>query len=189
MPRAELGIALPDWVPAAVPWEHPHATAEDRMRLAIRLAAANVARGTGGPFGAAVFDLHTHCPAAVGVNLVEPSRNAILHAEIVALLFAHASVARYSLRGSDLPSYALSTSCEPCAMCLGAVLWSGIRVLECGASRDDAQRIGFDEGPVFPESYDYLERRGIVVVRDVLRSEAAAVLETYRRAGGVVYNG
>lgn len=159
------------------------------MTLAVRLAEHNVNRATGGPFGAVVFDLATQRPVGVGVNLVESARSAILHAEIVALMFAQATVGRYSLRADDLPAHALTTSCEPCAMCLGAVLWSGVRVLECGASRDDALGLGFDEGPVFPASYAYLERRGVRIVRGVLRAEAVSVMEAYRTRGGVIYNG
>ena len=83
----------------------------------------------------------------------------------------------------------LATSCEPCAMCLGATLWSGVKRLLCGATRDDALRINFDEGPVFPQSYAYLRDRGIEVVRQVAREEARAVLELYRETSGVIYNG
>nr|MBA3258060.1 nucleoside deaminase [Gemmatimonadales bacterium] len=79
--------------------------------------------------------------------------------------------------------------CEPCAMCLGATLWSGVRRLVCGATREDAAALGFDEGPVFPESYAYLESRGIEVIRSVLREDAAAVLDLYQRSGGPIYNG
>jgi tRNA(Arg) A34 adenosine deaminase TadA len=185
----EVGVGLPDWVSAAVPWDRPHATAIDRMRLAVELAAQNVNRATGGPFGAVVFDLATNRPVAAGVNLVERAQNAILHAEVVALMFAQATLDRYSLRADDLPPHTLTTSCEPCAMCLGAVLWSGVRLLECGATRDDAISLGFDEGPVFPASYEYVERRGVQVVRGVLRAEAVAVMEAYRGRGGVIYNG
>lgn len=159
------------------------------MDVAVALARANVERDAGGPFGAVVYDLASGRPVAGGVNLVEHANNAILHAEIVALMFAHATLGRYSLHAPDLPAFALATSCEPCAMCLGAVLWSGIRHLECGATRDDAVRIGFDEGPVFPASWDYLEARGIRVRRGVRREGAAGVLEEYRRRGGRIYNG
>ncbi len=48
--------------------------------------------------------------------------------------------------------------------------------------------LSFDEGPVFPESFEYLEARGVAVVRGVLRKEAAAVLELYQRQGGPIYN-
>jgi tRNA(Arg) A34 adenosine deaminase TadA len=70
----------------------------------------------------------------------------------------------------------------------GATHWSGVRRLVFGARREDAERIGFEEGPVFPESYRYLESRGVEVVGGVLRDEASAVLELYRHRGGLVYN-
>ena len=50
-----------------------------------------------------------------------------------------------------------------------------------GAGREDASRLNFEEGPVFPESYAYLEKRGIEIVRNVLREEARAVLEEVLR--------
>ena len=64
-----------------------------------------------------------------------------------------------------MAAHELVSSCEPCAMCLGATLWSGVRRLVTGATKADAEAIGYDEGPVFPESYAHLERRGIEVVR------------------------
>jgi tRNA(Arg) A34 adenosine deaminase TadA len=73
-------------------------------------------------------------------------------------------------------------------MCLGAVHWSGVRRLVTGATREDAIALSFDEGPVFPESFAYLEARGVGVVRGVRRKEAAAVLELYKRQGGPIYN-
>ncbi len=158
------------------------------MRFVIDLARENVIRGTGGPFAAAVFREDDGALIAAGVNSVLRLNNAMLHAEVVALMFAQARVGSYTLRAVGA-SYDLVTSCEPCAMCLGATLWSGVQRLVCGATRDDAGRIGFDEGPVFPESYAYLEQRGMTVVRQVLRAEAADVLDWYLRSGGVVYNG
>jgi tRNA(Arg) A34 adenosine deaminase TadA len=73
-------------------------------------------------------------------------------------------------------------------MCLGATLWSGVQRLVFAAAREDATALAFDEGPVFPESYAYLERRGLRIDREVLRSEAAAVLALYRDRGGLIYN-
>ena len=159
------------------------------MALAVALARENIERGTGGPFGAAVFDPISWRPLAVGVNLVQHAQNAVLHAEIVALMLAQATLGRYSLSAPDLPPHVLVTSCEPCAMCLGALLWSGVQDLECGATREDAVRIGFDEGPVFPASYAYLADRGVRVRLEICRREAARVLEDYRRSGGAIYNG
>jgi tRNA(Arg) A34 adenosine deaminase TadA len=73
-------------------------------------------------------------------------------------------------------------------MCLGATLWSGVTRVVMGATRDDAMALGFDEGPVFPESYRYLAERGIVFVRDVGRADAVSALEAYRACGGLIYN-
>lgn len=184
-----IRIALPAWVADVVSAAGAYRTPDERMDVAIALARENVRRGTGGPFGAAVFDLASGRAVAAGVNLVERAGNALLHAEVVALMFAQRAVGRYTLSADDLPPHALVTSCDPCAMCLGATLWSGVRDLECGAMRDDAVRIGFDEGPVFPASWDYLATRGVRVRRGIRRAAAAAVLEDYRRAGGVIYNG
>jgi tRNA(Arg) A34 adenosine deaminase TadA len=102
---------------------------------------------------------------------------------------AQRAVGTFSLSLPGMPVHELFTSCEPCAMCLGATLWSGVRRVVYGAAREDAARLEFDEGPVFPESYAYLEDRGIEIVRELLRDEARAVLELYRARKGTIYNG
>jgi tRNA(Arg) A34 adenosine deaminase TadA len=171
-----------------VDWHTRYVTDDARMRLAVELSRQNVLRGTGGPFGAAVFESASGALVAVGVNSVVRLRNSALHAEILALMLAEHRVGSYSLQGADLPAHELVTSCDPCAMCLGAVHWSGVRRLVTGATREDAIALSFDEGPVFPESFAYLEARGVEVVRGVLRKEAATVLELYQRQGGPIYN-
>jgi tRNA(Arg) A34 adenosine deaminase TadA len=184
-----LTIALPAWTAEVVDPGRPCHSVEDRMRLAIAIARENVIRGSGGPFGAGVFESETGRLVAVGTNLVVGQRNSVLHAEIVALMLAERAVGSYTLGAAGLPHHELVASCSPCAMCLGAALWSGVRRIVAGATREDAMAFGFDEGPVFPESYEYLERRGLAFEPGVLRDEARAVLELYRDGGGVVYNG
>jgi tRNA(Arg) A34 adenosine deaminase TadA len=181
-----LAITLPPWLHTILASPTVCRTDEAKMRFAIELSRQNVLHGTGGPFGAAVFRLADNHLVAAGVNSVQRLHNSVLHAEMIALMLAEARLQSYSLRD---PAHELFTSCDTCAMCLGAVLWSGVRRLVCGAGRDDAARVGFDEGPVFPESYRFLEERGIVVVRGALGDEARAVLELYRQRGGLVYNG
>ena len=183
-----LGITLPAWVEERVAGEGPLATDDARMTLAVGLARENVARG-GGPFGAVVVERESGRVVAAGVNLVVPERSSLLHAEVVAVLAAERRLGHHALRGEGLAEHELVSSCDPCAMCLGATLWSGVRRLVCGADRTDAEAVGFDEGPVFDASYAYLEARGVEVVRGVLREEAAAVLLEYAEGGGPVYNG
>jgi tRNA(Arg) A34 adenosine deaminase TadA len=184
----EVRIALPDWVDRAVDWERSYRDDASRMRLAISLSSENVRHRTGGPFGAVIVEEETGRLVAVGMNQVVPLNNAILHAEIVAFMFAQQRVGSYTLGVPGRPAHTLVSSCDPCAMCLGAVLWSGVRRVVCGATRDDAERVSFDEGPVFPESYRYLEARGITIERGVLREEARVVLDEYARSGEI-YNG
>jgi hypothetical protein len=46
---------------------------------------------------------------------------------------------------------------------------------------------GFDEGPVFPESYLHLEKSGIEVTKGILNHEANEVLQAYAKKG-LIYN-
>ncbi len=161
---------------------------EDRMRLAVDLARGNIRHGTGGPFGAAVFDGETGHLLAPGVNLVVSAGCSVAHAEMVAIMVAQQRVGSFDLGGPGQPPRELVTSTEPCAMCFGAVPWSGVRRLVCGARDEDARGCGFDEGAKISEWGSELEKRGISVERDVLREEAAAVLREYATGGGPIYN-
>jgi tRNA(Arg) A34 adenosine deaminase TadA len=186
-PKVE--IEYPDWVDSIARWDRPYESSEDKMRLAIDVSRLNVDRGDGGPFGAAIFELESGRLISVGMNSVVRYNNCTLHGEMVAFMMAQQRVGSFTLNGPSLPAHELYTSCEPCAMCLGATLWSGVRRVVYGAAREDASRLNFEEGPVFPESYRYLEVRGIEIVRNVLRDEARAVLDAYRAKSGKIYNG
>lgn len=182
-------LRLPDWLDRF--WAdraRAYPTLSERMRLAIELAECNVRYGTGGPFGAGVFDMQSHILLAPGVNLVVSQNCSVLHAEIVALILAQQAVSHYDLGAPGLPPYELVSSVEPCAMCMGATPWSGVQRLVCGARDEDARRIGFDEGPKMADWEQALEKRGIEVLRDVCRDQAAAVLQAYAAGGGAIYN-
>jgi tRNA(Arg) A34 adenosine deaminase TadA len=125
---------------------------------------------------------------SLGVNIVEASNCSVLHAEIVAIALAQKALGRYDLSDGGKEHYELVASTEPCAMCFGAVPWSGVSRLVCGARDEDARSIGFDEGPKLANWVKAMEQRGITVVRDVLRDEAAAVLREYGEGGGTIYN-
>jgi tRNA(Arg) A34 adenosine deaminase TadA len=183
-----IRIELPDWLDDVVDWNVALRGDEERMRLAIRLARENVERGSGGPFGAIIVEADSGRLLSAGTNSVVRLHNCVLHAEVVAIMTAQQRVGSYTLGAPGQPATELFTSCEPCAMCLGATLWSGVQRLVCGATRDDATRLSFDEGPVFEQSYHYLQERGIEVVRGVLRDEARDVLVRYGESGGPIYN-
>ncbi len=181
-------VTLPEWFGSEATTPGPIPAIEARMEFVIGLARANIRHRTGGPFGAAVFDAAGNLVAA-GVNLVETANCSILHAEMVAIALAQKSLGRYDLSDGNRLAYELVSSAEPCAMCFGAVPWSGVSRLVCGARDADARAIGFDEGPKTALWQEALAERGIAVVRDVLRKEATAVLNDYRDEGGIIYNG
>lgn len=188
MPTPQLHLTLPAWSkPYQARIGQTFANHEARMALAIELAQQNIDHGSGGPFGAAVFDRQGHL-VSIGMNLVTSARCSVLHAEVVALMLAEQALDRYDLSNGGTESFALVTSTEPCTMCLGAVIWSGVRTLVCGARDEDARAIGFDEGPKPQNHFAELERRGITVIRDVLRPEASAVLRRYGTQGLPIYN-
>ena len=189
MPPAAFELTLPAWTHAYIREAVALQSVEEQMRLAIALAEENVRRGTGGPFGAAIFERGSGRLLSIGVNLVPSLGVSVLHAEVVAIVLAQQKVGTHTLSAPGMAEHTLVTSCEPCAMCLGAVLWSGVRELVCGATREDAEAIGFDEGPVNESSYAYLERRDIDVVRRIERDAARDVLQRYAAANGFIYNG
>jgi tRNA(Arg) A34 adenosine deaminase TadA len=144
----EIRITNPDWVNEMVDLDRPYPDDDARIRVAIEVARENVLRGTGGPFGAAVFEADTGKLVGVGTNGVLRLNNSSAHAEMVALAMAQARVGHFTLLSGGKPRHELFSSCEPCAMCLGATLWSGVTRLVFAATRDDAMRLGFDEGPL-----------------------------------------
>jgi len=179
---------LPEWLRELLLESDDFGEHEQRMKFVIRLARLNVDNGTGGPFGAAVFESSSGRLVAAGVNLVTILNCSLAHAEMVAIAFAQRSLASYDLGRQELPEHELVTSCEPCAMCLGAIPWSGVSRVVCGARDEDARNIGFDEGSKVSDWPVELEKRDIEVVRDVCRSSAVQEMQHYHVAGGEIYN-
>ena len=190
MCERRLVLALPEWVEAFLEKQGSvFEEGEERMRLVIELSHLNVKNETGGPFGAGIFERDSGKLIAVGVNIVVGTNCSLAHAEMVSIGIAQQKLKTFDLGGQGMPAYELVSSTEPCAMCLGAIPWSGVRRLVCGGRGRDACAIGFDEGVKVPDWVDSLESRGIAVLRDVLREEAREVLTRYQESGGLIYNG
>lgn len=160
---------------------------DEQMALVVAMAQENITQRTGGPFAAAVFSAAGNL-IAPGVNLVTTERCSVFHAEIVALMFAQKILGRFDLSDGGRERYSLVSSVEPCAMCYGAIPWSGITQLIYGARDADARAVGFDEGDKPKQWRAALEKRGINVTRDVMRREARQVLQSYAQLGGDIYN-
>ncbi|MBU0500244.1 MAG: nucleoside deaminase [Gammaproteobacteria bacterium] len=179
---------LPDWIGAYTQGLSLMQDLDERMSFVIDASRRNIAEQTGGPFAAAIFERDSGRLVSLGINLVMTEGLSILHAEMVAFSLAQRKLNCYDLGAEGLPVHELVTSTEPCAMCLGATCWSGVRRLLIGARDEDARAIGFDEGPKMAERWIELQQRGIEVIHDIQRERAAAVLTEYHLAGGGIYN-
>lgn len=186
---ATLTITLPRWLQDEVARQSaalPEPAA--RMAWVIDAARRNVEEGSGGPFAAAVFECDSGRLVAAGVNLVLSGGLSLLHAEMLALAFAQRRCGTHDLGAAGLPAHQLVTSSEPCAMCYGALPWSGVRQLLIGARAADAEAIGFDEGVKPRQWRAALASRGITTVCDLHRDAARQVLRDYAQRGGAIYN-
>lgn len=184
-----FAAALPDWVlPFVNGYDGPTGTVEERMALVHALADRNHVAGNGGPFAAVVADPTTGEIVSIGVNVVLSSGLSSAHAEVTAISLAQVGLGSWDL-ATVRPGLELAVNWRPCAMCLGAVLWSGVHRLVIAGDGPDMERLtGFDEGPVVPDWAEQLHRRGIEVEQDVLRDAAIATYTAYSRTRALVYN-
>ncbi len=179
-------LSLPEWIQHEVDPDMVCPDDSSKIALAIRLSSRNVELGTGGPFGAAVFDAQ-HRLIAVGVNRVVPEACSVAHAEMMAYLTAQAHTGRNRLNEGH-PGIVLATSAQPCCMCYGATFWAGIDTLLIGASAADVMELTeFDEGPLPADWRGELQSRGIAVREGIERDAARAALAAYARLGGKNY--
>lgn len=116
------------------------------MKIADALAKKNLKTNHGGPFGAIV--VKDGKIVGKGNNQVLKTNDPTAHAEIVAIRNACKKLKTYDLSGCKL-----YTSCYPCPMCLVAIIWSNIKVVYYGSTKEDAEEIGFRDDMM----YDYLK--------------------------------
>lgn len=136
------------------------------MRIALEEAERGGAEGNAA-VGSIIVDGET--VVAHGRNLVTSNSDPTAHAETVAL--RHAGEA---LKRTDFSGMALYTTFEPCPMCCGAIMASGIATLVMGARHDSAQS---SWGAYSVESLIEMTGRSdrIAVVTGILTRECAEV--------------
>jgi tRNA(Arg) A34 adenosine deaminase TadA len=179
---------LPAWLVAELPGlPATLSTLEDRVRLVNTLASRNWREGNGGPFAAVVVDHATGELISVGVNVVLSSNLSSTHAEVVALSLAQSRLGEWDLgKDRDLE---LVVNWRTCAMCYGALIWSGVKHLVLAGTGPECEELtGFDEGPLTADWIEELERRGITVSQGVLRDDAVAVFREFGASDAIVYN-
>lgn len=144
------------------------------MEKAIELARDSMEQNTGGPFGAVV--VLDNKIIGQGKNLVTSQNDPTSHAEINAIRDACRHLGSYSLERA-----VLYTSCEPCPMCLGAILWARIGKVVYAATREDATNIGgFDDDHFYEEINASWEQR-TVDYGQALRNKSKELFESWRK--------
>jgi tRNA(Arg) A34 adenosine deaminase TadA len=178
----QIHLTLPPWIEEVADTSRRYLSDEERVGLAIELSRRNIQHGSGGPFGAAVFDEHGRLIAAAA-NRVVPQTCSVAHAEMLAYMAAQQRLASYRLNEKG-GHYTLATSAQPCCQCYGATVWAGIDTLLIGARAEDVEALTeFDEGPLPADWIGELAKRGISVRRDILRDAARDVLAAYGSTG------
>lgn len=149
------------------------------MQIAKNNAETGMLNKEGGPFGAVIIDKNGNI-IANGNNQVLIKNDPTAHAEIMAIRNACKILNTY-----DLSEYILYSSCQPCPMCLSAIIWANIKKVFYGCSKEDAQKIGFRDDMI----YEYLkgENKVLVNLEQIDREECIKIFEKYKKENGIIY--
>ena len=142
------------------------------MKKAIELSIENINKG-GGPFGCVI--VKDNKIIAEGSNKVTTTNDPTAHGEIVAIREACKKLNDFSLKGCELYS-----TCEPCPMCLSAIYWARINKIYYANTREDAQKIDFDDSLIYSEFNKNIKERKIPMVQ-MMRSEALKAFDLWDR--------
>lgn len=145
------------------------------METANKLAEENLKTNCGGPFGACV--VKNGKIIGKGSNHVLVNNDPTAHAEIMAIRDACNSLNTYNLSECEL-----YTSCYPCPMCLSAIIWSNIKIVYYGNTKEDAKNIGFRDDFI----YNYInklaennENEAILKLNQMDRNETIKTFENF----------
>jgi tRNA(Arg) A34 adenosine deaminase TadA len=110
----------------------------DYMKMAVDATIEGMDNKHGGPFGATIVRDDEVLVAVSNTMMKDTDPSA--HAEMVAIREACKKLGTMDL--SDCVIYA---TCEPCPMCVGAIIWSGIKEVHYCSTKNDAHENGFTD--------------------------------------------
>ena len=149
------------------------------MQIANECAQKGAHCGEGGPFGAVIVDKKGNI-IAKGNNMVLANNDPTAHAEVTVIREACKKLGTY-----DLSDYILYTSCEPCPMCLSAIIWANIKEVYYACTREDAGKIGFRDDII----YEYLEgkNKDLIKLQQIDREECIHAFKEYKENNRIIY--
>ena len=76
-------------------------------------------------------------------------------------------------------------NCEPCPMCLSAIIWANIKNVYYGCTRKDAGEIGFRDDMI----YEYLKGKNkkLINIKQIDREECLKIMKKYKEIDGKIY--
>ena len=151
------------------------------MARSIELSIESVKKGTG-PFGA--FVVRDNKIISEGFNIVTSVPfDVTSHAEISAIRKACEKLNNFSLKNVELYS-----SCEPCSMCLSAIMWSRIDKVYYVNTREDAKAINFDDSHIYEELKKNINERKIPMIQiKTMKEQAIKAFEMWLKSGNTKY--
>jgi len=142
------------------------------MKIAKDLSEENLSSNAGGPFGACI--VKDGKIIGKGNNHVLKNNDPTAHAEIEAIRDACKNINSY-----DLSNCELYTSCYPCPMCLSAIIWSNIKKVYYGNTKEDAENIGFRDNFIYEFIKNNNSDKNILDLESMDREETIKVFEEY----------
>lgn len=149
------------------------------MEIAKNMAKNGINNNEGGPFGAVIIDKEGNI-ISKGNNEVLKNNDPTAHAEVVAIRNACRKLNTY-----DLSNCILYTSCEPCPMCLSAIIWSNIKEIYYACTREDAAKIGFRDDLI----YEYLKgnNKDLINLKQIDRENCIELFDEYKKQDKTIY--
>ena len=149
------------------------------MERAKENAENGIMKKEGGPFGVVITDKNGNI-ISNGNNKVIKEKDPTAHAEVVAIREACKKLNTY-----DLSDCILYTSCEPCPMCLSAIIWANIKEVYYACTKEDAGDIGFRDDII----YDFIKgkNKDLLELKQIDRDECIKTFEKYKKDGGIIY--
>ena len=142
------------------------------MKIANDLSKDNLKTNIGGPFGACI--VKDNKIIGKGSNHVIINNDPTAHAEIMAIKDACKNINSYDLSGCEL-----YTSCYPCPMCLSAIIWSNIKKVYYGNTKEDAKEIGFRDDDIYDFIKD-MKDNNILSLENIDRDETIKVFNEFK---------
>lgn len=143
----------------------------------------------GGPFGAFVYKTISKNEndeyieiIATGTNRVTDSHDPTAHAEIVAIRNACKVLNTY-----DLSDYSIYATGFPCPMCMGAIIWAGIKNAVYSQTLEAAEDIGFKDREMYEGVFSsYVDNNNFISVARIPNAELDDIYNSYKKEG-IIY--